>query len=160
MALTVEDGSGLANADSYCSVADADTYLASRGITSWANVSGPDKEIALRNATDYIEMRFAHRFSGYKNSDEQLLSHPRNGKTYLPINLVRACAQYASRAVTTPLIADPVTDASGQVVSSKTEKLGPLEERTDYATSRELFKPYPAADLLLKSLLRPSMLVR
>lgn len=54
MALIVEDGTGLADAESYLSVADADTYHADRNNEAWQDYSTAEKEAALRKATQYI----------------------------------------------------------------------------------------------------------
>ena len=39
MALETETGTGSATAESFCSVADADTYHAARGTTLWATLT-------------------------------------------------------------------------------------------------------------------------
>lgn len=163
MSLITEDGTGLPNAESYCSVADADKYFEERNIAEWSAIATSDKEANLRKATDYIELRFSERFKGVRLCDTQSLSFPRanNGLVALPRNLQRACAEYALRARTGALVADPTIDASGQVVVSATKKLGPMEKTTQYAsTARDLFRPYPAADNLLKSLLRSARIIR
>jgi hypothetical protein len=119
------------------------------------------KEQMLRRATDYIELRFAERFKDCRLTDAQALSFPRAGQTAVPVGVQRSCAEYALRAAVAPLLADPTVDAAGVRLKSKTEKLGPLEEKTEYAdVSREAFTPYPAADLLLKPFLRSGGLVR
>jgi len=61
MPLIVEDNTGLANAESYISVADADVYLANMGRTSWAAATTAAKEIALRKATQYIDTAYSFR---------------------------------------------------------------------------------------------------
>lgn len=161
MALIIEDGSGVEGAESYASVAFADKYFADRGFASWASLAIEEKERGLRLATDYIELRFASRFRGQRSNEEQALSFPRDEKASIPVALQKACAEYALRALAAPLVADPVVDSRGLVVKSTSEKLGPLEEKTEYATSaRDLFQPYPAADNLLKSLLRSSRIIR
>ena len=43
MALTVEDGTGLVNADAYISVADADTYFLASANATWAAATSPAK---------------------------------------------------------------------------------------------------------------------
>lgn len=43
--------------DSYVSLADADTYLASLGYAAWALKTEPDREAALRRGTQYIYAR-------------------------------------------------------------------------------------------------------
>lgn len=161
MGLIVETGVGLPDAESYVSVAVADKYFADRGFAKWTALATSEKERGLRLATDYIEGRFASRFRGVRMTEEQALSFPRADKAVVPVCLQRACAEYAIRALAAPLVADPLVDDSGLVVKSTMEKLGPLQETTEYATTaRDLFKPYPAADMLLKSLLRSSQIIR
>ena len=46
MTLTVENGSGLAGADSYVSQADATTYHDGRGNTAWTDLSSDEKDAA------------------------------------------------------------------------------------------------------------------
>lgn len=161
MALVVEDGTGKPDAESYCSVSDADKYFADRGVTEWASRAAEQKEIALRKATDYIELRFSDKFIGFKATKGQALSFPRYTVPEVPRALLRACAEYALRSGVGSLVADPTVDSTGLVVKSKTEKLGPMEEKVEYATtSADMFRPYPAADLLLQPLLRRAGIIR
>lgn len=161
MPLIVEDGTGKTDSESYCSVEDADKYFADRGIEEWEDLDITQKEQALRKATDYIELRFGSRFTGCKNSETQSLSFPRYGKEEVPRNLIRACAEYALRASKAALVTDPEKTATGLPVKSKVEKLGPMEERTEYDTLRGVvFNAFPAADTLLKSLLSPRQIIR
>jgi Putative DnaT-like ssDNA binding protein len=64
MALTVEDGTGIVDADSYVTVAELDAFAAARGVTTLPALDA-DKEVLLRLAFDYVE---AHRgqFQGVK----------------------------------------------------------------------------------------------
>lgn len=81
MSLVVEDGSGLANADSYVSLADASTIATSFGLTF--AISGGDEplaEAALRRATVWLDASYRHRFSGWKRRYRaQALEWPRQG---------------------------------------------------------------------------------
>jgi hypothetical protein len=77
MALIVENGQGLADAESLCSVSYADAYHDARGNTIWAALSTPEKEQALRRGTDYIERTYGMRFCGYRVNSTQALSWPR-----------------------------------------------------------------------------------
>lgn len=81
MALVVEDGSGLANADSYVSLDDALTIATSFG-QSFA-ISGDDEalaEAALRRATLWIDAAYGVRFPGWKRRYRaQALQWPRQG---------------------------------------------------------------------------------
>lgn len=77
MALIVEDGTGLATAESYISVADADTYIANfKGAVSvWDSATEASKEIAARNATQYLDDGYL--FIGGKETSAQALQWPR-----------------------------------------------------------------------------------
>lgn len=160
MALIVEDGTGVAGANGYIDVAYADAYHGARGEAAWG---GPNdaKEHAIIRATDYIETRWGANFLGTPEhlDPRQPLSFPRLGlrdrvgQTVLgiPENLRRATAEYAVRAMASALMPDPVTDPSGAMVTSKREKVGPIETSMSFSVLQgfRLLKAYPAADRLL-----------
>ena len=161
MAFVPEDGTGLVSSNSYIAVAYADAYFDDRQIASWASLPTSVKQAALIAATDYIDKRWGPYFKGYPLTDTQALTFPRDvfldelGAGYIPGGLKKATAEYGIRAASAPLAPDPVQDPSGYEVSRRVEKVGPIEERTDFAflgpgAIRQLLKPYPAADLLLK----------
>lgn len=157
MAIIVEDGTGLANAVSYVSVTDADSYFTVRGVTEWGTLATPAKEAALIRATDYIEMRWGDQFRGTKtNPTVQALSFPRLLWTGLPVPLVRACLEYALRAATDTLI--PANGYSEDQVTKKVEKVGPIQEETTFLnrgrnSTMLSFQPIPAADTWIRYLL-------
>lgn len=182
MTLVMEDGNGLPTANSYANVAYADAYFTLRGITAWTG-SDAVKEAALIRATDYIETVNATKFKGTpafvsdppNEAEDQALSFPRDTRVpaygadsiyfgelekpvVIPAVLKKATCEYALRALTASLLNDPVTDESGALVTSKTEQVGPIRETTQYYASGgiEITQPYPAADLLLVSLLKTS----
>lgn len=152
MAFTVEDGTGLAAANSYVSVADADTHHTDRGNTTWTAASNGDKEVALVKATDYVDKRFGRRFRGYRTSKDQGLEWPRisafDNDDYLladvddiPRQLVKAVSEYALIAlqiILLPIPARPyaVLDPATGTVSTAAdtsllrnrEKVGPVEQ--------------------------------
>lgn len=74
--IVVEDGTGLDNANSYVSVADARTYATNRGVS--LPVSDDDVAVMLIKATDYTEM-FAPRYGGARLTTTQALAWPRTG---------------------------------------------------------------------------------
>lgn len=60
MALIVEDGTGLATAESFISVTDADSYFTAHGSPSaWSDLTTAQKESALRYATLWVDRRYA-----------------------------------------------------------------------------------------------------
>lgn len=127
MALVVEDGSGLPNAESFISAVDASTYHAARGNVAWAAIADDaTREIYLRQATDYMEGIYRLRWKGYRLNAVQYLSWPRQsvfltdigatneGSYYggdgflvpnnvVPTQVKQACAEFALVASSTPL---------------------------------------------------------
>lgn len=72
--MTVEDGTGLEDADSYVSIEYADTYFASRGF-DWSTLSNDEKCQLLIKATDYIDN--IYEWYGIKKTQAQSLRFPR-----------------------------------------------------------------------------------
>lgn len=164
MAVIVEDGTVVANANAYASVAEADTYLASRNRRAWLEADDGLKESAILVATDYIELRYGHSFIGCKQNDGQSLSWPRKDCGYdnvIPPQLKRACMEYASIVFETDwnLLPNPKFDDSGLGQIERRRKVGPIEKEFRSPTSgkgskMEIFRVYPVADELLKGLLK------
>jgi hypothetical protein len=133
VALIVEDGTGLANADSYISVADTDTRMSNLGLTTWATLQTAEKEAALRRATQYMEQAFRENWNGYRLHKTQALSWPRwnvmvDGypvdTTSVPVTVANACADLAFKAAAGDLNAD----LTRGVVR---KKVGPIETEYD-----------------------------
>lgn len=134
MTLIVEDGTGLSTAESYISVADADAYHTSRGNTGWTGTEAA-KEAALRRSTDWMVATYRNGWKGVRCASTQALDWPRydvelndvsGGPTsYLlpsnevPLEVRRACAEMALRALTTNLRPD-----QGRIQKSAT--VGPV----------------------------------
>lgn len=124
MALIVEDGNGLVNAESYISVADATTYHANRGNADWAAIASDTiREQLLRKATEYMMAVYRLRWAGYRYNSTQALDWPRlyvpvldtlsanQFPQYVDFNIVtvavkNACAELALKANTEALMAD------------------------------------------------------
>ena len=73
MSLIIEDGSIVADANSYVTVLELDTYCSNRGITLSATTEA-EKEALSFKAMDYIECNV---YQGYKTNTEQSLQFPR-----------------------------------------------------------------------------------
>lgn len=78
MALTIEDGSGVAGANSYIDVAAARTYAVARGLT--LPTADGDVEALLIKAMDFIEA-YRGDFQGIKTAATNPLQWPRTGVT-------------------------------------------------------------------------------
>lgn len=158
MAFTVEDGTGVADANAYITLAFFKDYHDDRGV-DYSGSTDSEIETAIIKATDYMELRFGDRWIGYLSSDATTLTWPRGGvydrkgvlvEDTIPTDIKKACAEYALRALTTTLLPDPTTDASGKVVSRELKKIGPIETEKEFQVGRsDTIKPYPAADKLL-----------
>ncbi len=131
--LIVEDGTGKPDAESFASVAFADTYHANLGNDLWAGKTTPRKEILLRRATNYIQGIFATSFVGSAYSELQALAFPRVSYEYayrnlfslgVPRNVAEATAELALIADTTELLPN-ITRGKKRV------KVGSLEVEYD-----------------------------
>ena len=77
MSLIVEDGSGLATAESYVSLAEADLYFSNIGNTAWALLTNSLKEQAIRRAMAYMTSTYRQRWQGYRRWPNQGQDWPR-----------------------------------------------------------------------------------
>jgi len=159
ISIIVEDGSGVANANSYVSVADARTYAAARGVTLSAN----DDEVAVQliPAIDYLEAQ-ACRYQGCKTSQTQSLEWPRTGvyldkccenpvpipSDVIPKSLISAQVQLAM-AINAGFVLQPNVSPQDYVTR---EKVGVIE--TEYAdpTKVGIMPTFTAANDLLAPL--------
>jgi hypothetical protein len=158
MPFTVETGAGVQNANSWIDVAFADNYFSERGITAWSDPNTV-KQAALIKAADYIHNRFGSRWITVgEDAVEPDKLYTFNGT--IPVMLKRAQSEYALRALVAPLAPDPVVDENGMTLVVTEKKLGPLEKKfkavgnTD--STAPLLRSYPAADILLTTLLNPA----
>lgn len=151
MTLIVESGIGLASAESYISVADADAYHAAFGNTAWAAIATTAlKEAYLRRATIYMGQAYRTRWSGVRRTTTQALDWPRTevvidrftyvGYDIVPTDVARACADLALKAKD----ADLNADLERAVIR---EKVGPLE--TEYSEHSPQSTRYRAIDQTL-----------
>lgn len=115
MALIVEDGSAVAGAESFITVAAATTHHANLGNTAWAALSEAEQEQALRRATRYMEQGFRSRWKGYRVSELQVLSWPRSNvivdrftvaSSVVPTVVQEVCADMALKASAGDLVPD------------------------------------------------------
>jgi hypothetical protein len=116
MAFTVEDGSGVAGANSYVSEADADAYFTDHGIPSdWSTATSAEKEQALVKATQWIDAHYWW-ITGEIGGTVQALGWPRVqaedkfGRSIdsdvVPDQVIAACCEAAVRSIAGDLEAD------------------------------------------------------
>lgn len=155
MALTVEDGTGLTNAQSYISVADADTYHTDRGNTDWTSASSGEKETALVKATQWIDGKYRRRWRGIRSTAGQALTWPRSSVydidgfnvTGIPARLKYATAEAALLIVQGENLS-PALERGGRVVS---ETVGPIS--TTYESGAPATTVYSAITDLISDLI-------
>lgn len=112
--LIVEDGSGLANAESYVSVSDCASYASARAL-SFSDMDDDAAEAALRRATTWLDGRYRGSFPGRrKNGRMQGLEWPRSdawdnacppepiADDEIPVEIVNACCEAAVREMVAP----------------------------------------------------------
>lgn len=132
MALIVETGSGLPNADALISVTEADTYHAARGNSEWTG-DNEAKEASIRRATAFLSNSYT--WAGLRTHNRaQSLAWPRAGvcdaegngiaSDEIPVEIKDACAEIALRELVTPGAMNPDFTQSEMV---KREKIGQIE---------------------------------
>ncbi|MDQ1921631.1 DnaT-like ssDNA-binding protein [Massilia pseudoviolaceinigra] len=153
MSLIVEDGTGLAGAESYASVAAADARCASLGVASWAALAEAAKEIALRKAAIFMAT-YRTRWAGRRMYQHQALDWPRYGvkvdefyvlSTIVPLDVVNACIDLAARAGSGEDLM-PDLDTGSNVI--KKDKVGPLETEF-FQNTTDVRERFTAVDTLL-----------
>lgn len=151
MALTVEDGTGLAAAESYASVDFADTYHTAYGApTAWSGATTSAKETALREATRYIDAEFGKLWSGQRANETQALDWPRldvidrDGYTLdanaLPVKLKQATAILALESISGDLYPN-ISSGDGTLKASMV-KVGPITIDNEFVGGAEPFATY------------------
>lgn len=158
VAIVIQNDNGtMADANSYCDVTYFKAYHAARG-KSWGSSTDDQIAGALVQSTDFVDGRFT--FRGRATNLGQTTRWPRiaaydNDRRILsgiPRALKEAVCAYALRALTATLNPDPVRDATGQTVISKSSAVGPITKSVTYAPGGVLTMPkYPEADNKLRS---------
>jgi len=143
MALTVEDGTIVANADSYISLADATAYHNDYGSpVEWSAATTSQRESALRQATAYLDDFY--KWKGVRSTIDQSLHWPRYGvidtdnyqiaATTIPVGLKRATAVAALKILQgIDLMPDETGNGSTQ---SSNISVGPITISESYGQSR------------------------
>lgn len=170
MALTVEDGTVVTDANTYVSVDYVDSYCELRGLVAWTASTDTDtKEQAILRAMDYIESR---PFKGTKSEYENPCEFPRvglylNSQTYnytvngytisnylvedneIPANLKKAQSQAAYEEFMSPGCLQINMDKDSFVIRKKIDVI-----ETEYQSGKEE-TIYKKVDSFLKDLVNP-----
>jgi len=153
----VETGTGLSNANAYCTEAEADQYHLNYGHPiAWTMALQEDKEDAIRQATQYIDLNYIWKFIKY--SDTQALEWPKryvvdkNGfaidSNIIPQQIKNACAFLALQVINGDMLISTQQDESAVKRFSNT--VGPITESIEYVGGETPEKGYTIADKLVK----------
>ncbi len=143
--MKIEDGTGVANANSYLSVADATDYHAERGDDVWADATPSTMAKALVRATDYIEATYRAR--GNPLTASQGLQWPRVGDWGLDARVKRATAILAVEALSGPLSARAKRGVKMEMVEG--DGAGKIQTTYDEAAPED---PFPHVTSLLSDI--------
>ena len=156
MALIVEDGTGLSDANSYVSVAYADAYFLARNVTSWASLT--IKEALLIQATDYMEAVYSESWKGTTLNDTQaLFCTPRiiEDEVINPDRLKKAVCELALKAKDGALLVDVeqrTIEEKIDVISVKYAEYS--DQKTQYSFVYGLISPYLMSSGVSKKVVR------
>lgn len=143
MALIVEDGTIVAGAESYISVANADTYLANYGKDAvWTAKTTLEKEILLRSSRLYMDTKF--NWKGTQATSGHSTIWPRSG-VYIEDNLVdsdsipadvsNSNAILAAESTSSDLYRNIDNGSTGQLIKGTEDAVGPLKSKVEYFDS-------------------------
>lgn len=155
MAFLVEDGSGVAGANSYATEAVFESYCDDRGITP----ADGDVEPALVRATQWIDSTYRSRFQGQRvKLREQGLEWPRYGVadsngffvpyTAVPVEIIRATCEAAIRELAEAGSLAPDLDRAGNI-----KELAAGSVRVVYGTNATAQTTFQIIDGILAGLL-------
>jgi len=149
MALIVEDGTGLADAESYNSLEEIAEYATNHGLT-FAISPAEAAEAAARRATTWLDGTYRGRYSGTRlNGRDQALQWPREDATdaedediatdEVPAEIKAAHAEAAIRELASPGALNPDFVSGTQAVR---KKVGSIEvEYRDVVMGPEMVRP-------------------
>lgn len=177
--MALEATAGSPNADSYFTIAEADTYFTARGVSKWTG-SAVAKEAAARKGTSYLDNAYRQLWKGYRTEQAQRLAWPRIGnggdqrarfavadRTFpvygltdedgfeIPTNeiprQVKEAAMEAALLALTGTSLEPVLERGGQI-KSVSKGLGPLQKSVTYADGAPVLPRFTVIDGLLSAL--------
>jgi hypothetical protein len=165
----VEDGTGKTNSNAYITEAEALQYHEDYGSdTAWTAVA--DKQLRIREATQYLDAVYHGRWLGEAANEDQALAWPRVlavniddfeiDTDIVPDEVKDACALLALKAEseTDGLLPDLDADSAGLLSDSLT-KVGPITVREAYIGGGGQFKKFTLVTKLLAPVLKRSGMV-
>lgn len=156
MSVVLEDGTGVATANSYATVATADAYFLARNNTTWAAYSSAVKEAALLYAAQWLDSRYA--WPGSITDTDQPLMWPREGAydsegrlinlDDIPQVLIDCQLEAAAASATSAL--NEVRDRGGAIENVKVEDIA-----VTFSKGAPLGRTFPYIDALMSRIAHP-----
>ncbi len=158
----VEDGTGIAGANSYCTVAFADQYIEDHlpdDFATWDALAEALQQKWLRAGTRYLDRVYATRYAGSRTNEDQVLAFPQEGiedfdgylveSDSIPTALAQATVEAATRSMNgTTLIPDETTPGDTE---SELLKVGPITISEKFAGGGQSDQPtFPTIDRILQ----------
>ena len=154
MAIVIEDGTGLSDAQAYESVANLDAYLDERSLGGCYTTAQKQSALVIA-AKDWIDGR--HTFANNKLVSTQALKFPRDNDVGLPSDIKLANIKAAWLHLQGVLLVDLTTISTSGTVESESKSVGPLSKSTTYKDgSAQVYSRVIPEDLNI--LLRPYLL--
>ena len=149
----VETGTGIENANSYCSISFAESYIDDYygEISEWSSISAEQQERALRVATQYIELKYGGRVTSRPKVSTQGLKLPRYYDVELPIQILQATVEAALLSVKGYDLLG-VIDEPGMLASEKV-KAGEVESEETYINGKSQIPSFPKIEKLIQAVL-------
>ena len=176
MAFVVENGVGLANATAYVDVATFKDYWLDRCVELPSASTRREIQGSLVQASSFLDRRYRDKIIGLRLNVNQSLEFPRTNAFYTDgrgvigvapewrdatIELAFRVLQVQPLASDT-LAPDPTFDDSNRVVTSKREKVGPLEESIQFVSDAAIlsWRRYPAVEGLIRELVNEGRILQ
>jgi len=163
MALIVEDGTIVEDAESYLSVDDADAEIVKRGgSVDWDALTVLQKEVQLRICTEYMDDEY--NFSGSIVNLDQELCWPRSGTKYatdvIPKEVKKALAVLAYTSLNYELYSSVAGGTTAGIKSTK-DVLDVLSTSVSYfENGTNSQTEFAEVDAILKSLVASRLVFR
>ena len=158
-ALVVEDGSVVADADAYCTLAFADAYHTVHSApVAWSGATEAARNTAIREATSKIEERYGTRWMGVRADADQQLGWPRISaidqsgyeidSDEIPLALQRATARAALLFIQGEELSAETQEDAAVTAETLTSASGASRALT-FAGARSAETQFPALDRML-----------
>lgn len=152
LTLIVEDGSIVANANTYVDMTFCSNYQIMMGNTDWVSYAQVDREAAILRAMRWLE-NFEGKWKGARATRSQALSWPRVNMldhdgyeiedSVIPTDLKEAVCEAAYQEIKSKDVFNPGLSA-GNSVLEKRVKAGPVEAQYKYSQGTSLADAFPA----------------